>query len=366
MDAHDGRSGCARRVPDRPLRVLHVDTAREWRGGQTQLLYLASAGPPCAVALPPDAPLRPALEARGVEVLPVDFRGAWWGSTALRRAARDHGADLLAAHTSHAHGHALRAGLPVVVHRRVDFPPSPVSRRKYARPLGYVAVSGAVREVLAGAGVPRDRVAVVHDAVEPTEGVMDPVGLRDELGWPRDARVLLALGALVDHKGHRWLVEAMHRLPDAHLLVAGEGPLRRTLEALAAPLGRRVRWVGRRSDVPRLLRSVDLLVHPSTGEGMGQAVVEALLAGLPVVASAVGGLPEVVRDLGWLVPPRDPAALACAIRRALADPEARRRVEAARDVLRWRHGVPRLVERTHAAYQALLAGHPVDRAGAAG
>src|SRR5690606_30908804 len=99
----------ATREPGRRFpRVLHVDTAREWRGGQTQLLHLAASGPPCAVALPPDAPLRPALEARGVPVFPIEARGGWWGAGALADAARRYGADLIAAHTSHAHALALR------------------------------------------------------------------------------------------------------------------------------------------------------------------------------------------------------------------------------------------------------------------
>lgn len=340
-------------------RVLHVDTSREWRGGQTQLLLLVRRTPGAAVACAPDGPLRPALEAEGVPVHPIPT--GFPGRRALKAAARAHGAELLAAHTSRAHGLALGLGLPLVVHRRLDFPPGPLSRPKYLAPDGYVAVSYGVREVLLAAGVPGARIAVVHDGVDPgplDRAVPDPPGLRRALGWPEDAVVLLAVGALVDHKGHRWLIEALSHLDGrVHLAIAGDGPLRRRLEGQARPLGQRVRLLGARSDVPWLLRSAALLVHPSTEEGLGQAVVEGLIAGLPVVASAVGGLPEVVSSVGALVPPRDPVALACAIRHTLDRlPEARARVAAAGEGIRARHHPDRLAAETVRAYRAVLQG----------
>lgn len=297
---------------------------------------------------------------------PVGFRGSWRGGRALARAAADFGAELLAAHTSHAHAHALRSGLPVVVHRRVDFAPGRLSRAKYRAALGYVAVSAAVRRVLEGAGVPGSRITVVHDAVRPLDVSTDREGFRAELGWPSDAVVLLAAGALVDHKGHRWLVEAMQHLPDLHLAIAGEGRLRAGLARRARALGSRIRLLGHRDDMGRLLGSADLFVHPSVEEGMGQVLVEAQLAGLPVVATAVGGVPEVVLPPGRLVPPRDPLALARAIRELLADSGAREELALRRPLLLERHGVPTLVANTHAAYGAFLDGRPLDRPHLAG
>jgi glycosyltransferase involved in cell wall biosynthesis len=337
------------------MRVLHVDATREWRGGQTQLLHLATRLPGSVVALPPDALLLPALRAAGVPVLPVAFRGPLRGTRGLAEAIRAANPDLVAAHTSHAHGHAVRAtGRPVVVHRRLDFRPGWTSRLKYRRARRFVAVSGAVRDVLVRYGVPADRIDVVLDGVDRSaidRARPEPTALRNELGLDPGARVCLAVGALVAHKGHRLLVEALALLPEWHGLIAGEGPLGPTLSRQAARLGvgGRLHLLGRREDVPRLHKSVDLVVHPSLEEGMGQAVAEALIAGARVVAADAGGLAEIVDGLGLVVAPGDPRALAEGIRvgSSLVPPDPRR--------LRGRFTVEAMVAGTAEAYRRALA-----------
>src|SRR5262249_57079198 len=112
-------------------------------------------------------------------------------------------------------------------------------------------------------------------------------------------------------------IRALDEIPAAHLVVLGEGPQRSELERLA---GERVHLPGRVPDVAAWLRRADVLVHPVRWEGFGLAVLEAMLAGLPVVATNVSSLPELVSDAGLLVRPDDPAALAAAVRRVLAEP----------------------------------------------
>jgi glycosyltransferase involved in cell wall biosynthesis len=285
------------------LRVLHVDTSVGWRGGQTQLLHLLRARPQDVVAMRPDAEWRG--EVRDARWIP--FR-AWRGGRALARVIREVKPDLVAAHTSHAHLHAWMAGArPLVVHRRSDFAPGPLSGPKYRAPDGYVAVSAAVREVLVGAGVARERIAVVYDGVDPFD-----------VARPAPGRVVGAVGALVDHKGHDVLIEATGRI-GFDVAIAGEGPNRPKLEALARARGVRLR-LGR-ADVREFLGTIDVFAHPSSEEGLGQAVIEAMAAGVPVVASSAGGLPEIVAPgTGRLVPKGDPGALARAIEATLAAP----------------------------------------------
>src|SRR5688572_4747188 len=147
------------------MRVLHVDTAREWRGGQVQLRVLArSRDVTQAVAVPEDAPLAAALAADGVAVHPVAFRGELRGTAGLRAAIRSFAPDVVAAHTAHALAHALRSSeVPVVAHRRVDFRPNVIGVARLRRVARVIAVSGAVRSVLAAAGVDPARVDVVYD-----------------------------------------------------------------------------------------------------------------------------------------------------------------------------------------------------------
>jgi len=289
------------------MRVLHIDTAREWRGGQTQLLHLMRGmSATAAVVLAPDAPLRSELE----DAYVADFGSPFQTPVGLIEAIADFSPDLIAAHTSHAHGHAVRvAKCPVVVHRRLDFRVRRRSRRKYRQAAGYIAVSHAVSRVLQAGGVPAGVIEVVHDGVEQPIGDSDREGLLRTLGIPTDSLLVLAVGALVDHKGHRFLLEAIDELPERyHCLIAGTGPLGEALQGR-----RRVHLLGRRNDVGRLLASCDLFCHPSTEEGMGQAVAEALMAPIKVVATRAGGVPEVVRDDGVLVEPGDGVALAIGI-----------------------------------------------------
>jgi glycosyltransferase involved in cell wall biosynthesis len=134
-------------------------------------------------------------------------------------------------------------------------------------------------------------------------------------------------------KGLGDLLEAAARVPDASFVVAGDGPDRERLGETARSLGLhdRVCFLGHRDDVPDLLRSCDVFVLPSLYEGFPLSVLEAMAAGKPVIATAVGGTPEAVSDgeTGFLVPPGDPSALAAAIRAVLSDPVLARRLGSA-------------------------------------
>lgn len=275
-----------------PLHILHIDTATEWRGGQHLLLRLVRAqvalGAHLTVAAPPQGRLWSELPA-GVARVPI-ARG-WSLTTPLR--LRAVGAVLHVAHTSHAHGCAAVLSTPLVVHRMVDVPPRP--GWKYRRPDAYVALSEAIAAQLRAVGA--RRVVVIPGAIEPVAAVSPAA----------DGPTVLAVGALVAHKGHDVLAEAARRLPGVDIGVAGEGPLR--------PPG--LRLLGQREDIPALLAAARVFVMPSRSEGQGLAALEALSAGVPVVASAVGGLVEVVGEHGILVEPGDPVALADGLARAL-------------------------------------------------
>jgi len=336
------------------LRILHVDTAREWRGGQVQLLELVRRAPGVhAVALPRDAPLASALARERIRVEPVAFRGELRGSRALASAIRTFQPDVVAAHTAHGLAHALRASIsPVVAHRRVDFRPNAIGLRRLSRAARVIAVSTAVRDVLVAAGVAVDRISVVRDGVDPfvSSPSSEPVAV--------PAPFVLAVGALVAHKGHATLVDALPLLPGVHVAIAGEGPLRATLlrQAARVGVGDRLHLLGSRDDVPALLAAADVVCHPSHEEGLGQVLIEALLAGAAVVASSAGGIPEVVEGRGLLVPPRDPVALSDALRRALADPDPlRRRARAGSAALRQDFSVDRMTAGTMSVYAAVAA-----------
>jgi glycosyltransferase involved in cell wall biosynthesis len=176
---------------------------------------------------------------------------------------------------------------------------------------------------------------------------------------PEDATVLLSTSRLTRQKGVDVAVRALTGLPSATVLVVlGDGPERDSLERLARELGieHRVYLLGRVPDVASWLRRAALLVHPVRWEGFGLAVLEAMLAGLPVVGTRVSSLPELVVDgeTGVLVPPDNPTALAAGLERALA--EAPRLGEAGRRRARERFSVARMVDATVAVYEEVAAG----------
>ncbi len=332
-------------------RVLHLNTERSFRGGEVQTLgllrELARRGLEPLLAAPPSAPLAGRAAEEGMTVFPWSPRGEADPVAALRlfRLARREGVDLLHAHTAHALTPALAAGflggIPVVATRRVSFPlRSPLSRWKYRKASAVAAVSGDIAETLEAAGVPRDRLRVIHSAVDLRR--LQPLPPREEarrrLGLPPGVPAVGVAAALARHKGHAVLFEALPLLlreePGLVVLLAGEGPLRRELEEAAAGKGLPVRFLGHLEDLRDFYAALDLMVLPSlSGEGSPGAVKEAAAAGVPVVATRTGGTGEVLRDgrEALLVPPGDAGALAGAVQRLLRDrPAALRLAEEAR------------------------------------
>jgi glycosyltransferase involved in cell wall biosynthesis len=343
------------------MRVVHIDTSREWRGGQTQLLNLVRARPEDHVIVHPEAPLRAVLAAEGIPHETVAFKGGFRGARRLRAALSRLDPGVVAAHTSHAHSLCLLAGYRkrLVVHRRLDFRarPSALRRWKYGAPGAYVAVSRAVGVVLEDLGVAKSAIWLAHDGVDPApiEAATEArTELRAELGWPPTAKVVLAVGALVEHKGHESLLRAMVRVPGAYVIIAGEGPRRVVLERVIAETGLspRARLLGHREDVHRLLKSCDLFCHPSIEEGMGQVVVEAMLAEAPVVATRAGGVPEVVGGYGRLVEVADIDALSAGIAEGLRRERSKHLVAGAQWA-RSEFSVQQMIRRTEAAYASL-------------
>lgn len=205
----------------------------------------------------------------------------------------------------------------------------PVTLRPLRR---IIAVSDEVRERYAGQlRVPDRRLAVVRNGIPVPRTLRPPDAvLRAELVRGRPDFVVLTPARLHEQKGHAYLLAAAAQIPDATFVLAGDGPLRAPLEAQARELGisERCLFLGHRTDVQDLLAAADLLVLPSLWEGLPVSVLEGMAAGLPIVATAIGGTDEAVTNEsnGLLVPPRDAGALATAIGRVRRDAELAKRL----------------------------------------
>jgi L-malate glycosyltransferase len=266
------------------------------------------------------------------------------------------------------------AGVRLVASRRVDFrlQRHSFSRWKYRQVERFIAASAAIRAILVSDGIPASRIDVVHDGIDVERVARVPAGDIHQTFWfPKGAPVVVNVGALVGHKGQRFLVDAMgqvrRQVPDAQLVIFGEGDLRAPLTRQIRDLGldKHVVLAGFRDDVHALTRSADLFVMSSVTEGLGSAVLDAMALGLPVVGTRAGGIPEAVEEgvTGLLVPPGRAEALAEAIVRLLNDPAARARFgDAGRARVESEFGVDRLVEGTLASYRHVLERNPTTQA----
>lgn len=230
-----------------------------------------------------------------------------------------------------------------------------------------VPVSGGVRAALVEAGFAVDSLSVIENGIDTDRYglTLDGASVRSEFGFAPAEFVVGVIARLSEEKGHRVLLEAMRSLDAAvlpwRLLLVGDGPLRAELERAASDSGiaDRIVFAGQRNDVPRLLSGLDVSALPSTVEAQPMALLEAMAAGVPVVASAVGDVPSILVDgkLGLLVKPRDAPQLAAALLSCHREaPAARARADAARADVVARRSSLSMARAYLALYDRLVAG----------
>lgn len=224
----------------------------------------------------------------------------------------------------------------------------------------FVAVAPSEAETWARAGiVPAERVRVVPNGIDPAPFAEAAPLDRADLGLDPERPIAAVVGLVYAAKGQDIALRALAEVEDLQLLFVGPGEAA-PFEALARELGvhERVRFIGPRDDVPRILRTVDLLALPSRWEGMPYVVLEAFAAGCPVVAHPVDGARDAVRSgsTGWLAAASEPAALAASLREALSASAAERGavVERARVLQRERYSVESMVHGLQQVYEELL------------
>jgi glycosyltransferase involved in cell wall biosynthesis len=376
-----GRHGSDRLPGTRRLKLLFVTDEMEVGGTQRQLTALAKGLDPAGFApelvyFRNSSFLVDELRAAKVPVrkLPkrrrVDLRFFLTLRAALRSGGYDvvHCASFTAeTWTALARGRAARPALVSTVRGTYEW----YSRAQWWIKKGVARAScRVVANSLAGAryaasrmGVPDSAIDVVYNGIELPPGAA-PRPPRAQLGLPGAATLALFVGRLVDHKNLASLLRAAARLRDLagslQIVLVGDGPLRAELQSLGARLGvdGMVRWLGARQDARALIAEADLLVLSSFREGLSNAILEAMAAGRPVVASDVGGNPELVvhGETGLLYPSDDDGALAAALRALAGDPERRRRMgEAGRARARELFSMPAMVGRMERIYRECAA-----------
>jgi glycosyltransferase involved in cell wall biosynthesis len=374
------------------IKILYIIGTLDVGGTEGQLVTLATGldrdrFEPSVVCLSTAGPYRAPLDAAGVPVFVAGFRGfTVFGNPRqvaaqllrlyrqVRRARPTivHGflfwAYILGAYV------AWLARVPVFIssRRSLGHHKTRLDYRAMERVANWttrlvVANSEAVRQDSIGQeGLAPEMTRVIYNGLDLARFdhlPSDP--LRASLQVPAGAPLVAVVSNFIHYKGHATFLDAWARVvrrhPAAVALLVGDGPTRAQHEARAESMGltSSVRFLGTRTDVPEILATIDALVHPSDEEGFSNAILEAMAAGKPVVATAVGGNPEAIVEgvTGYLVPVRDAPVMAEAILRLLDDPaRAREQGQAGRSRVEERFTEERMIRRYEALYAELAAG----------
>lgn len=361
------------------MKVLHVETGRHLYGGAQQVLYitkgLSERGVDNVLVCPPGSDIAVAANAAGINTVELPCRGdldvkfVW----RLRQVMAELNPDLVHCHSRRGADFlggqaAAMLGIPAVVSRRVDNVESRfVAGLRYRRFRRVIAISQAIANVLIEAGLDRRKLVVIRSAVDVERFAEAPNRdvLRREFGIGSKQIAVACAAQLIPRKGQMDLLAAVARLQPSHselrVVLFGQGRDERRLRDLRDELGlgTSVQFAGFRDDLDSYLGAFDLLVHPALTEGLGVVALKAQAAGVPVIASAAGGLAEVVVDgkTGLLVPPSDDKRLADAMTKLIDDSALRDRyAKAARDHARAQFSVEPMVAAHLRLYETLLNG----------
>lgn len=365
------------------MRIVHVITTLGVGGAEKHLLWLtegqvARGHEVSVVYLKGDGELRAAFEARGVAVERVPMEGlarAPLALAALVRRLRALAADVV-------HTHLLKADMVGAVAARLARVRTVVaSKHNDERPLlnlpvgllhglvsrlddRIVVLSDHVGDFVARHGrVRASRIRRVYYGVDPSR--LQPsrprADVRAALGLREDHKVLVCVARFAPQKDHATLLRALAQIADEDVVLLlvggdpfGDGEARARALAEELRVAHRVRFCGIRDDVPDLLGASDAFVMASRWEGLGLVFLEAMAVGLPIVATRVSAVPEVVVEdqTGWLVPPGNYIAMAAALRMLFVyESEARRRGAAGRERLAAAFGLPRMIDEVLAVYE---------------
>jgi glycosyltransferase involved in cell wall biosynthesis len=284
------------------------------------------------------------------------------------------GPDVIQTHAVKSHFLARFAGLPrlapwIAFHHGYTWPTlrarayNQLDRWSLRAASKVLTVSIPFREELASKGVSRDRIEIVHNAIRPDWGTKKPASdLRAALGFAADRNVILIVGRLSREKDHLTLLRAVDRLRsklNPHLLIVGEGPERARIEQEVKQLGLsgQVTLTGHQRSAEPYYGIANLAVLSSRSEGSPNALLEAMAAGVPVVATSVGGIPEIVKheESALLVPPGDIDSMAAAVAKLLTDPSlAKRFVERGRMLVLVKHSPQARAKRLADIYRSVV------------
>lgn len=342
------------------IKVLHVSTPSSWRGGEQQAYNLVkfqheSDDVKPFVLTPQKSELSQKLTEAGIQQFNFSSAGIFRLKIAkeIARLCRQQKFDLVHTHDSHGHTAAVLSAAifgnktPLIIHRRVDFAVTPniASRWKYNyhSVKRIICVSEMIRKITEPAIRNPDKLRVIYSGVDPSRYANSTTGnvIRQEYKISESALLIGNLSALADHKDYPTFLRTARILKDrgdinARFIIAGDGSEKSKIEQQIKDLSLEddIILTGFRKDIPAVMQSLDIFLMTSKTEGLGTILIEAFMAGVPVVSTDAGGIPELVMNeiTGLVSRPGDAENLAASVTRIAKDPHLRKTlVERARN-----------------------------------
>ncbi len=369
------------------LKILHIGNELSWRGGENQVRLLISGlrsfGVESFVAYPKESRgFVRFSQLRGpqgpVDVLGLPSRRAFDPRNVreLVRWCTQHKIQILDAHSSGAMSMAIKVKkrlpkLKLIVHRRVDNPikRSWVTRRKYLNPKidRYVCISNAIGRIVEEYGVKPDRISIIRSAVEETPYIhLDKMAAKHSLAGnsvPLDIAWIGNASAFTKQKGHDTLIRACEILQERSVRyvcwLAGDGPMLKQSQRLVEDLNLadEIKFIGHLQHVTKFISALDILAVPSNNEGLGTILLEGAHAHCALVASKVGGIPEIIHhgETGFLIKPGDARELADRLEELITNgPQREKFATAARDFVHANFSVEQMVRGNLEVYRELI------------
>ena len=357
--------------------ILHISTAKSWRGGEQQLAYLLEElQSECQnfVICTEGSEMQAHCETKGYtyQTAKKRFSVDPGFALAIKKYCEANDIQLIHTHDSHAHSLSIIAAslfgnsVPIVVSRRVDFPiqKSLFSQYKYNHTLvkKILCVSKEILRITAAGIKDQSKLQTVYSGIDLNKFSADSGKLRKELGISKESFLIGNTSAIADHKDYFTFIDAAEQAlkEDASLvfLIIGKGPMEDEIASYLRlkSLGNSVRMIGFRNDIPEILAELDLFMITSKTEGLGTSIIDAFAAGVPVLATRAGGIPELVEDekTGLLSEVGDAKALAKKLVKLKSDVELRDRLRTAASEKVKQFTKSQTAKDTFSVYQELL------------
>lgn len=332
------------------IKVLHIDSGKGWRGGQSQVFLLLRGlekfNVNSILLSPQNSPLVKKAQQINIKTIPLSLKGEWdiFSAYNICKIVKQESINIIHAHDARSHSLAWLSSIfsnkiPIVVTRRVDFDISKnfLSQKKYCSSnIRYIAISNGVKDILIKGGVNPNKISIAHSGIDlnkfnkiKNQAPINRSNFTYPSNWNINEKNIVVgnVASLSDHKGHKYLIEAaakvIEKRNDVRFVIVGEGDERKNLEQLITRLNLQnfVFLAGFQENVDAWFQIFDLFVISSHLEGLCTSLLDAMLFEIPSIGTDVGGIPDIIinEKTGLLVPPKDPISLSEAILRLISD-----------------------------------------------